>query len=422
MKAALKNLALLLASLFCGLLFIELALRLPGLSYPLFMQPDANLGWSFRPHLSGWSRNENIAYLRTNRFGFRGADWPEQPASETMRIAVLGNSFVNSSNLADEHVLTSVIEKRLAACPALANHSAEVLNFGVSGYGTAQQYLLLQQRVASFRPNLVLLALYVGNDVMNNSLALSAENQKARPYFVELPSGELRLDTSFRDIDTFRQAIGSDWQRRLVNKSHVLQTLKQLYVAKSVATSPVEPQNNYAAQTPVYFPPESSQLFSSPPNEMWLSAWSVTEKLLLLMRDWVLQHNLDFGLVIIPAPIQSLPGEDERRAAAHAFNVAELDYPTKRISQLAAQNGIPYLSLLEPFRAYGDRERDYLYGFPPALGSGHLNATGSHVGGKLIADWLCGRLSSLAAPVRLISRMPTGSRRAMSRNPSCLIS
>ena len=256
MKAALKNLALLVASLSCGLLFMELALRLLGLSYPLFMQPDTNLGWSFRPNVSGWSQNENTVYLRTNRFGFRGADWSEQPASDRMRIAVLGDSFVDFSNLADEHVLTSVIEEHLAACPALANNRAEVLNFGVSGYGTAQQYLMLQQQVASFRPNLVLLALYVGNDVMNNSLALSAENQKARPYFVELPSGKLRLDTSFRDTDIFLQAIESDWQRRLVNKSYILQALKQFYVTKSIAPSSIEPKNSYAAQTAIYFPPE----------------------------------------------------------------------------------------------------------------------------------------------------------------------
>lgn len=83
-----------------------------------------------------------------------------------------------------------------------------------------------------------------------------------------------------------------------------------------------------------------------------------------------------------------------RRAASHAFNVAELDYPAKRISNLAAQSGIPYLSLVDSFQAYGDRERVYLYGFPPALGNGHLNATGNQVSGKLIADWLCGRLSS----------------------------
>ena len=282
-----------------------------------------------------------MAGLRTKilcTYGQIGLDFAAQIGPSSLRptgcaLPYWATPSSNSSNLADEHVLTSVIEEHLAACPALANNRAEVLNFGVSGYGTAQQYLMLQQQVASFRPNLVLLALYVGNDVMNNSLALSAENQKARPYFVELPSGELRLDTSFRDTDIFLQAIESDWQRRLVNKSYILQALKQFYVTKSIAPSSIEPKNSYAAQTAIYFPPESSQLFSSPPNDVWLSAWSVTEKLLLRMRDWVLQQHWGFGLVIIPAPIEALPGEDVRRAASHAFNVAELDYPAKRISQ-----------------------------------------------------------------------------------------
>ena len=163
---------------------------------------------------------------------------------------------------------------------------------------------MLQQQVASFRPNLVLLALYVGNDVMNNSLALSAENQKARPYFVELPFGGATAGYElFAILDIFLQAIESDLAKAPSSINPIFcRLIKQFYVTKSIAPSSIEPKNSYAAQTAIYFPPESSQLFSSPPNDVWLSAWSVTEKLLLRMRDWVLQQHWGFGLVIIPAP------------------------------------------------------------------------------------------------------------------------
>ena len=388
-----KNSALVVASLLCGLLLIEFALRLMGWTFPVFGRPDVELGWSFRPGISGWSRQENSAYLRMNRFGFRGPDWPEQPAPDTFRIAVVGDSLVDSSNLSDQHAFTSVIEKQLAVCSAFPNGRVEVLNFGVSGYGTAQEYLLLQQRVASFRPNLVLLAFYVGNDVSNNSHALSIESQRAKPYFIEQPSGELRLDTSFRETDRFRQAVQTDWQKRLVNASYLLQVLKQIYLGKAITTSPVEPQDTYggAVSNQALFAPEFSQMFSSPPDDTWRSAWSVTEKLLLRVRDWAQQKNMDLELVIIPAPIQALPGEGMRQAGARAFGLSDLDYPVQRIALFATQNGIPYLSLLDPFRAYGDRERVFLFGFPPQLGHGHLNATGNQVGGRLIADWLCQR-------------------------------
>jgi lysophospholipase L1-like esterase len=389
----LKQLALLIASLLFGLLLIELALRVLGWSYPLFVQPDANLGWSFRPSLSGWSSHENTAYLRMNRYGFRGPDWTEQPGPNSLRIAVVGDSFVDSSNLADEDALTSVIEKQLAACPAFANRHAEVLNFGVSGYGTAQEYLMLQQRIAPLHPNLVLLAFYVGNDVMNNSLALSVDDQKAKPYFVELPSGELRLDTGFLDTAAFRQEVGSDWRKRLINKSYLLQVLKQIYLDRSVIPAPIDAPDRSATPAHKTYKPEAVQVFAPPADDTWRSAWNVTEKVLLRMRDWSMQQNVGFDVVIIPDPIQVLPGKDWRRANAGTANIADLDYPAKRVAQFAARNGIAYLSLLEPFQAYGDREHAFLYGFPPSLGNGHLNATGNQLGGKLIADWVCQKSS-----------------------------
>jgi hypothetical protein len=43
-----KNSALVIASMLCGLLLIELALRLMGLSFPVFARPDVDLGMVFQ--------------------------------------------------------------------------------------------------------------------------------------------------------------------------------------------------------------------------------------------------------------------------------------------------------------------------------------------------------------------------------------
>src|SRR5437763_12605009 len=111
-----KNVALVLASLAFSLLLIEAVLRLLGWSFPIFAQPDPDLGWSFRPGVQGWATHENTAYLRINRQGFRGDDWPHQ--ARAFRIAVLGDSFVESSNLPDEQALTTLIQCNLQDCPA----------------------------------------------------------------------------------------------------------------------------------------------------------------------------------------------------------------------------------------------------------------------------------------------------------------
>ena len=50
----------------------------------------------------------------------------------------------------------------------------EVINLGVGGYGTLQEYLVFQEFGQKFEPDLVLLGFYIRNDVQNNSLALES--------------------------------------------------------------------------------------------------------------------------------------------------------------------------------------------------------------------------------------------------------
>jgi len=268
-----------------------------------------------------------------------------------------------------------------------------VLNFGVSGYGTAQEYLMLQQRVAPRHPKLVVLVFYVGNDVMNNSRTLSAADQKAKPYFTVLSSGDLRRDDNFVKSEAFRHNVRSDWIKRLINRSYLLQALKQAYLSRPIMPSQPAPPTKadpHAEKLPSL---NEVQLFSPPANEEWRAAWAVTEKLLLRIRDWSRQQGVALALVLIPDPVQALPFASLRQAAAKASAITDLDYPSQRIATFAEQNGIRTLDLLAPFRAYGDRTHEFLYGFPPKLGDGHLNATGTQVGGKLIADWLCPALA-----------------------------
>src|SRR5262245_63932413 len=138
-----KTISLSIASLLCGLMLCEIALRLLGWTFPIFAQPDLDLGWSFRPRVSGWSNHENTAYVQINRFGFRGENWPEQPASGRFRIAVIGDSFVESSGLPEDLSFTRMIEKHLGGCAALGSKRAEVLIPCVVRHGKRHAYVVL---------------------------------------------------------------------------------------------------------------------------------------------------------------------------------------------------------------------------------------------------------------------------------------
>jgi lysophospholipase L1-like esterase len=383
----LKNAALLLGSLVVSLLLIELVLRLLGWSFPIFARPDADLGWSFRPGLQGWAMHENTAYLRINRLGFRGDNWPERASG--FRIAVLGDSFVESSNLPEEHALTTIVGRDLRNCPRFAS-GVEVLNFGISGYGTGQEYVLLSTRVQPLHPDMVLLAFYAGNDVANNVRTLSAAGQTEKPYFVEAQDS-LALDDSFRTSTAFRKAVAQDWRKRLINASYLLQAFKQVALGRSIMpdAKPLESIHLSDLPEPPLFAPEYAELFAPPRNESWASAWSVTEKLLVSMRDWAQTQQVQFGMIIIPAPVQVLPSGKLRRTAIAKFGLQDLEYPVERIARAAAGAGISFLDLREALRNEADANRVFLYGFPPRSGDGHLNAAGNAVSGGSVARWLC---------------------------------
>src|SRR6185295_3673698 len=77
----------------------------------------------------------------------------------------------------------------------------EVINFGVSGYGTTEELLTLREKVWKYSPDLVVLAVTTNNDITDNSRALKKTDDV--PYFV-YKDGELTLDDSFRASRSFR--------------------------------------------------------------------------------------------------------------------------------------------------------------------------------------------------------------------------
>ncbi len=85
-------------------------------------------------------------------------EYPREPGAEA-RVAMLGDSLVWSEFMSQEDSLPRRVEHALGA----ASH--EVLNFGVSGYDTAQEVLWYEKAVRPFVPAIVVLV-YCMNDMM----------------------------------------------------------------------------------------------------------------------------------------------------------------------------------------------------------------------------------------------------------------
>jgi D-alanyl-lipoteichoic acid acyltransferase DltB (MBOAT superfamily) len=97
--------------------------------------------------------------IRLNRWGLRDRDYERIPAPGIHRIALLGSSYAFGSGVADGEAFESVLEARLNAEPprGTSARSFELLNFAKGGYTPAEQLVLLERKVISFRPRTIFL-------------------------------------------------------------------------------------------------------------------------------------------------------------------------------------------------------------------------------------------------------------------------
>ena len=387
-----KNAALVLVSLVIGIAFLEIALRALGISYAHFYRPDPLLGQVLVPNAEGWDRSENDTLIRINSLGMRDREREIAKPAGTFRIAVLGDSYTEAKQVALDETFPSVVERRLTECPALGDRKIEVLNFGVAGYGTTQELLMLESRASRFDPDLVVLAMLTGNDIRNNSIELQGPS---KPHFVER-DGELVLDFDFASSlgSRIRTSALGRWYYELVPHSRLLQVLQEAMLA-SKRKGQMERRAEELKQTPELAAEGfeiglDHQIYLPPTEPAWSSAWHVTEQILLRLRRMVEADGTRFLLVVLSNGIQVHPDETVRQRFEAAIGATDLFYPDRRIGDFATANGIDHL-LLAPLLADRARATDQcMHGFLQSVPcSGHWNAHGHATAGEIIADKIC---------------------------------
>jgi hypothetical protein len=390
------KLALVATAVVVALLAGELVLRLAGVSYPNFYRPDAVRGWGLRPGAEGWWRKEGLAFVHVSSAGLRDVEHEVVKPAGHLRIAVLGDSCAEALQVPIAQTFWKLLERQLATCPAVAGRTVEAIDFGVAGYGTAQELLTLERDVWRYQPDLVLLAFYPGNDVRNNLRAL--EQDPLRPYFTLDPAGHLLLDSSFRQASGYR--LRRSLPGRLLYGAYdhlrLLQIAKQgksvvdgwIGAAKARSKEQGEALQELGLDNAVYSPPADPD---------WRSAWSVTDAMLAAMRDESAAHHAGFGVVVLTTGMQVQPDAAVRTAFERQLGVTDLFYPNRRLVELGRRAAIPTLDLGPPLQQQASRQQRYLHGFGnTAKGEGHWNAGGHAAAAPLIAAWLCRDL--LAAP------------------------
>jgi hypothetical protein len=368
----------------------EIGLRLAGVCYDASLfTGDPNLGWALRPNAEGCWVSEGSSWVRINSDGMRDRERGVPKPPNTIRIAVLGDSFTEAREVALEHTFCSVLEGLLGKCQTFHAKRVEVLNFGVSGYGTAQELLMLRHKVWKYGPDIVLLQFYAGNDVFNNHRQLNTSPPpEMAPYFV-YQGEELVLDSSFRRLPALRPWYlrWRGWTADAMNRSRVLLLLHEAFIRARYRLASRRPDPKAEQLGPDY---QARVAYLPPAHPAMREAWRVTEELILLMREEVRARGAEFWLVVSPMGMQTHPDAAAQEAFRKSLGVDSLDYADRRIQALADRAQIPLILLAPELGAYAAAHRAFVAGFPnTAPGAGHLNELGHRLAARAIAARLC---------------------------------
>ncbi len=120
-----------------------------------FNQHDDFLGWRLKPNLDLilWDNKR----FQTNAAGIRGArDYALEADPGITRIAIIGDSFTMGEEVGESETFSYQLQQ---AWP-----QAEVINFGIGGYGIDQILLHMEEHVMPYKPDVVVLG-FVRDDM-----------------------------------------------------------------------------------------------------------------------------------------------------------------------------------------------------------------------------------------------------------------
>jgi hypothetical protein len=140
-------------------------------------QYDAELGWAPIPNASSSFTGTRSIEVRNNSLGLRDV---EHDRTRKPTVMVVGDSFVWGYDVEAHERFTELLRRELPA--------TRIVNAGVPGYGTDQEYLLLGRIWSAVTPDVVVLMYCTGNDRLDNSMNMR-NGGYYKPYLERAPDG-----------------------------------------------------------------------------------------------------------------------------------------------------------------------------------------------------------------------------------------
>lgn len=143
-----------LIGLAATLLTLEIYVRLGHIAGTSTTEIYNDIGRGRRANMNYLFFNEGLGIGRFNNHRFIGNDVEHARKPNSLRIAILGDSYVEGFQVLNRHHFCYITEKVLSE--QLPSYNVEVLNFGRSGFNLVNMIAYQKLMVDSFNPDLVI--------------------------------------------------------------------------------------------------------------------------------------------------------------------------------------------------------------------------------------------------------------------------
>ena len=133
---------------------------------------DEELGWFPIQNCDKTYKGFRLIHTHHNNKGFRDVDhWKKKKP----RIIFIGDSYVWGYDVEAEELFTELLKPQFPGW--------EILNLGVSGYGTDQELMLLERYIDEYDPEILFLIFCSKNDHFDNSVNVNYGGYY-KPYYI----------------------------------------------------------------------------------------------------------------------------------------------------------------------------------------------------------------------------------------------
>lgn len=374
-KRVFQNGLLVLATLTLCFVAWELAFRAfgrPGAIYDY--DPATGLGILIPKNRFTYTKSCLSAQVSTNAAGFHDREFIKEKAPGVIRIAVIGDSFVQAMEVAADKAFPKLLESALKT-EAPAGVTYEVYAFGRSGNGSALNALYLETYALAYHPDLVIHLFYPLNDFRDDSIELTdayvrqtgdAESRLGKIYPRFLPDGTFDGAALASDLERQKnERPQRSWLSEIARRSAFLAWLKQHSKELLLGWKSAPAANANSNALPV-----DQEIFLKTRAPLWQQAWATQEALLAYIKSRAESASAHYLLV---SAVDGLRGDGfYREDPAWRPEAMDFDAPERGLAKIADKLGVTYLNLLPEFVA--QREQT---GWPSTfVCDGHWNENG----------------------------------------------